>query len=90
MVTYYCHSIEEALRRAKIAGRRAGCYMGGIVLPSGKRVDTLKWIRHKGVSGQNFTEVIMDGDSAKGLVAEDGTVSMDEVFARIAEILGDN
>ena len=37
MVTYYCHSIEEALRRAKIAGRRAGCYMGGIVLPSGKR-----------------------------------------------------
>ena len=37
MTTYYCHSIEEALRRAKIAGRKPGCYLGGITLPSGRR-----------------------------------------------------
>ena len=37
MVTYYCISLEEALRRAKAAGKRPGCYFGGITLPSGKR-----------------------------------------------------
>ena len=37
MVTYYCISLEEALRRAKAAGKRPGCYYGGITLPSGKR-----------------------------------------------------
>lgn len=37
MVTYYCISLEEALRRAKKAGKRPGCYYGGITLPSGKR-----------------------------------------------------
>ena len=37
MTTYYCHSIEEALRRAKKAGKRPGCYFGGIILRSGKK-----------------------------------------------------
>jgi hypothetical protein len=37
MVTYYCISLEEALRRAKIAGKQPGCYFGGITLPCGKR-----------------------------------------------------
>ena len=37
MVTYYCYSFEEALRRAKIAGKRPGCYFGGITLPSGRK-----------------------------------------------------
>lgn len=37
MVTYYCISLEEALRRAKAAGRKPGCYYGGIILPSGRR-----------------------------------------------------
>ena len=37
MVTYYCISLEEALRRAKIAGRQPGCYYGGIILRSGKK-----------------------------------------------------
>ena len=29
--------MEEALRRAKAAGRRPGCHFGGIVLRSGKK-----------------------------------------------------
>ena len=37
MVTYYCISLEEALRRAKLAGKQPGCYYGGITLPSGKK-----------------------------------------------------
>ena len=37
MTTYYCHTIEEALRRAKHAGKRPGCFYGGITLKSGKR-----------------------------------------------------
>ena len=37
MVTYYCISIEEALRRAKAAGKKPGCYYGGITLPSGRK-----------------------------------------------------
>ena len=37
MITHYCHTIEEALRRAKKAGRMPGCYFGGIILKSGKR-----------------------------------------------------
>lgn len=37
MVTYYCISIEEALRRAKAAGKKPGCYYGGIILPGGRR-----------------------------------------------------
>ena len=37
MTTYYCHTLEEALRRAKKAGREPGCYFGGITLKSGRR-----------------------------------------------------
>ena len=37
MTTYYCHTLEEALRRAKAAGKRPGCHFGGIVLRSGKK-----------------------------------------------------
>ena len=37
MVTYYCISFEEALRRAKIASKQPGCYYGGITLRSGKK-----------------------------------------------------
>ena len=36
MTTYYCHTLEEALRRAKKAGKRPGSFYGGIVLKSGK------------------------------------------------------
>lgn len=35
MITYYCHSFEEALKRARQAGKRPGCYYGGITLKSG-------------------------------------------------------
>ena len=37
MTIYYCHSLEEALKRAKAAGKKPGCFYGGIVLKSGKR-----------------------------------------------------
>lgn len=37
MTTYYCHTLEEALRRAKSAGKKPGYYFGGIVLKSGKK-----------------------------------------------------
>ena len=37
MVTYYCISLEEALRRAKAAGKKPGCFFGGIILPGGKK-----------------------------------------------------
>jgi hypothetical protein len=37
MTTYYCHTLEEALKRAKKAGKRPGYWYGGIVLKSGKR-----------------------------------------------------
>ena len=37
MTTYYCHTIEEALKKAKAAGKRPGCFYGGITLKSGKR-----------------------------------------------------
>ena len=37
MTTYYCHTLEEALKRAKIAGKRPGCRYCGIVLKNGKR-----------------------------------------------------
>ena len=31
MTTYYCQNMEEALRRAKKAGREPGCYFGGTI-----------------------------------------------------------
>lgn len=37
MTTYYYSNPEEALRQARIAGKRPGCYYGGITLPSGKK-----------------------------------------------------
>ena len=37
MTTYYCHTLEEALKRAKAAGKRPGCRYCGIVLKSGKK-----------------------------------------------------
>ena len=37
MTTYYCHTLEEALKRAKKAEKRPGCYFGGITLRSGRR-----------------------------------------------------
>ncbi|MBR6424127.1 MAG: hypothetical protein IKS47_05580 [Bacteroidales bacterium] len=37
MTTYYFRNPEEALRRAKAAGKQPGCWWGGITLPSGKK-----------------------------------------------------
>ena len=37
MTTYYCHNIEEALKRAKAAGKKPGCRYCGIILKNGKR-----------------------------------------------------
>ena len=37
LTTYFFNDPEEALRRAKAAGKRPGRYFGGITLPSGKR-----------------------------------------------------
>lgn len=37
MVTYYFKNPEEALKRAKAAGKQPGCWYGGITLPSGKK-----------------------------------------------------
>jgi hypothetical protein len=37
MTTYYCTSLEEALRQAKRASKQPGCYYGGITLRSGKK-----------------------------------------------------
>ena len=36
MTIYYCPNMEEALRRAKKAGREPSCYFGGITLKSGR------------------------------------------------------
>ena len=37
MVTYYFKNSEEALKRAKAAGKKPGCWYGGITLRSGKK-----------------------------------------------------
>lgn len=37
MTTFYCSTIEDALKRAKAAGKKPGCYYGGILLPSGRQ-----------------------------------------------------
>ena len=37
LTTYYFNDPEEALRRAKAAGKHPGRFFGGIALPSGKR-----------------------------------------------------
>ena len=36
MTIYYCQNLEEALKRAKAAGKRPGCRYCGIVLKNGK------------------------------------------------------
>ena len=37
MTTYYYRTLEEALKRAKAAGKRPGYHFGGIALRSGKK-----------------------------------------------------
>ena len=37
MVTYYFKNPEEALKRAKAAGKKPSCWYGGITLRSGKK-----------------------------------------------------
>ena len=37
MTTYYYKTLGEALKRAKAAGKRPGCWYGGIILRSGRR-----------------------------------------------------
>ena len=37
MITYYYKTLEDALKKAKAAGKRPGCFYGGIVLKSGRR-----------------------------------------------------
>ena len=37
MRTYYFRNPEEALKRAKAAGKQPGCWYGGITLPSGRK-----------------------------------------------------
>ena len=37
MTTYYFRDPEEALKKAKAAGKRPGCWYGGITLRSGKK-----------------------------------------------------
>jgi hypothetical protein len=36
-ITHYCQTLEEALKKAKQAGKQPGCYYGGITLPNGKK-----------------------------------------------------
>ncbi len=44
MVTYYFKNPEEALRRAKAAGKKPSCWYGGITFSSGKK----GWAIYKG------------------------------------------
>ena len=44
VTTYYFRNPEEALKRAKAAGKRPGYWYGGITLPSGKK----GWAIYKG------------------------------------------
>lgn len=37
MTTYYFKTFEEALKKAKAAGKKPGCYYGGITLRSGRK-----------------------------------------------------
>ena len=37
MRTYYCNTLEEALKRAKKAGKEPGCRYGGITFPNGRK-----------------------------------------------------
>ena len=44
MTTYYFKNPDEALKRARLAGKQPGCWYGGITLPSGKK----GWAIYKG------------------------------------------
>ena len=37
MTIYYFKTFEEALKKAKAAGKKPGCYYGGITLTSGRK-----------------------------------------------------
>lgn len=37
VITFYCISLEEALKRARKSARASGRHYGGITLPSGRR-----------------------------------------------------
>ena len=37
MTTYYCHTLEDTLKRAKAAEKRPGYHYGGVSLRSGKK-----------------------------------------------------
>lgn len=37
VITYYFKNPEDALKRAKAAGKQPGCWYGGITLRSGKK-----------------------------------------------------
>ncbi len=37
IITHYCRTQEDALKRAKQAGKQLGCYYGGITLPNGRK-----------------------------------------------------
>jgi len=37
MTTNFCKSLEEALKKAKLAGKQPGCEYRGITLPNGKK-----------------------------------------------------
>ena len=45
MITYYFKNPEEALKRAKVAGKHPGCWWCGITLRSGKK----GWAIYRGV-----------------------------------------
>ena len=37
MITHYCRSLEDALKKAKLAAKESGYDYWGITLPNGKR-----------------------------------------------------
>jgi hypothetical protein len=37
MITHYCRSLEDALKKAKLAGKQPGCEYMGIILHTGKK-----------------------------------------------------
>lgn len=64
MITYYCHTLEEALKKAKAAGKKPGCRYGGIVLKSGKKGFAIKESTSKfmEILGDNFDAALADPD----------------------------
>ena len=60
MVTYYFKNPEEALKRAKAAGKQPGCWWGGITLRSGKK----GWAIYKGGKVVEMYAVIIPSKSS--------------------------